>query len=106
MHMVNSACRCNCCRSGRYNLDPDVKFFATPPVHGSLAKFVDHPEDFCFALPEVRVGYGGRSLNLGKAAVKFLFQTPPPTTIFPKPFPMCQILVSSLCRRSAMRRGQ
>jgi len=39
-------------RSGRYNLDPDVKFFATPPVHGSLAKFVDHPEDFCFALPE------------------------------------------------------
>ena len=29
-----------------------MKFFATPPVHGSLAKYVDHPEDFCFALPE------------------------------------------------------
>ena len=29
-----------------------MKFFATPPVHGSLAKFVDHPEDFCFTLPE------------------------------------------------------
>ena len=29
-----------------------MKFFATPPVHGSLAKFVDHPEDFCFTLPD------------------------------------------------------
>ena len=26
------------CREGRYNLDPDVTFFATPPVHGSLAE--------------------------------------------------------------------
>lgn len=25
------------CREGRYNLCPDIKFFATPPVHGSLA---------------------------------------------------------------------
>ena len=40
------------CRAGRYNLDPDVKFFATPPTHGSLAKFVDHPEDFTFVLPD------------------------------------------------------
>lgn len=38
-------------RKGRYNLCPDVKFFATPPVHGSLARYVDHPEDFCFELP-------------------------------------------------------
>lgn len=40
------------CRQGRYNLDPNVKFFATPPVHGSLARFVDHPADFCFKLPD------------------------------------------------------
>ncbi|KAK9845478.1 hypothetical protein WJX81_007500 [Elliptochloris bilobata] len=38
-------------REGRYNLDPGVQFFATPPVHGSLAEFVDHPADFCFRLP-------------------------------------------------------
>jgi len=25
-------------REGRYNLDPDIKFFATPPHHGSLAE--------------------------------------------------------------------
>lgn len=27
-------------KEGRYNLDPDIKFSATPPVHGSLANFV------------------------------------------------------------------
>lgn len=43
---------CACYRQGRYNLDPNVKFFATPPVHGSLAKYVDHPADFCFKMPD------------------------------------------------------
>lgn len=38
-------------REGRYNLDPDIKFFATPPVDGSLATYVDHPADWCFKLP-------------------------------------------------------
>ena len=27
-----------CYREGRYNIDPDIKCFATPPVHGSLAE--------------------------------------------------------------------
>lgn len=26
--------------AGRYNLDPGVKFLATPPVHGALAKVI------------------------------------------------------------------
>jgi NADPH:quinone reductase-like Zn-dependent oxidoreductase len=29
-----------------------MRFFATPPVHGSLAQFVVHPADLCFKLPE------------------------------------------------------
>ncbi|KAK8934999.1 Sorbitol dehydrogenase [Platanthera zijinensis] len=29
--------RCKYCKGGRYNLCVDMKFFATPPVHGSLA---------------------------------------------------------------------
>lgn len=29
--------RCPACREGRYNLAP-IRFFATPPVHGSLAE--------------------------------------------------------------------
>jgi L-iditol 2-dehydrogenase len=39
-------------REGRYNLCPDIKFFATPPVHGSLVQYVDHPAEFCFKLPD------------------------------------------------------
>ncbi|KAK9814629.1 hypothetical protein WJX72_009022 [[Myrmecia] bisecta] len=38
-------------REGRYNLDPDIVFHATPPHHGSLCQFIDHPADFCFPLP-------------------------------------------------------
>jgi L-iditol 2-dehydrogenase len=32
--------RCKECLSGRYNLCPDVRFFATPPVHGAFAQYV------------------------------------------------------------------
>ena len=32
--------RCRECQSGRYNLCPDVHFFATPPVHGAFAQYV------------------------------------------------------------------
>ena len=38
-------------REGRYNLDPDIVFAATPPHHGSLCSFVDHPADWCYELP-------------------------------------------------------
>ncbi|HUX86717.1 MAG TPA: NAD(P)-dependent alcohol dehydrogenase [Chloroflexota bacterium] len=44
--------RCAACKSGRYNLCPDVRFFATPPIDGSLARYVAHPADFCFRLPD------------------------------------------------------
>jgi len=37
---------------GLYNLCKDMKFFATPPYHGSLARSVVHPADFCFKLPD------------------------------------------------------
>lgn len=35
-----SCWRCKHCKGGRYNLCPDMKFFATPPYHGSLANQV------------------------------------------------------------------
>ncbi|MDR2021334.1 MAG: NAD(P)-dependent alcohol dehydrogenase [Treponema sp.] len=38
-------------REGMYNLDPDVVFWATPPVHGCLRETVVHPAQFCFKLP-------------------------------------------------------
>jgi D-xylulose reductase len=36
---------------GLYNIDPDVVFWATPPVHGCLRETVVHPAQFCFKLP-------------------------------------------------------
>ena len=40
-------CSCNKhTREGRYNLDPDIKFFATPPHHGSLAQVRRHTQVF------------------------------------------------------------
>lgn len=43
---------CSAAREGRYNLDPNIHFFATPPVHGSLATSVDHPAELCYKLPQ------------------------------------------------------
>jgi D-xylulose reductase len=39
-------------RLGMYNLDPAVRFWATPPVHGCLRETVVHPGMFVFKLPE------------------------------------------------------
>jgi D-xylulose reductase len=37
---------------GLYNLDPAVRFWATPPVHGCLTPFVVHPAIFTYKLPD------------------------------------------------------
>ena len=39
-------------REGLYNLDPKVRFWATPPVHGCLAPYVVHPAAFTYKLPD------------------------------------------------------
>lgn len=39
-------------RLGIYNLDPSVRFWATPPVHGCLRPTVIHPAAFTFKLPD------------------------------------------------------
>jgi len=38
-------------RLGLYNVDPEVVFWATPPVHGCLTPQVVHPAAFTFKLP-------------------------------------------------------
>lgn len=43
---------CEMCKNGKYNLCPDVVFFATPPVQGALQNYVAHPADMCFKLPD------------------------------------------------------
>lgn len=44
--------RCRQCRAGRYNLCPDVRFFATPPIDGAFAEFVTIAADFAHPVPD------------------------------------------------------
>lgn len=45
--------RCKNCKSGRYNLCPQMTFAASPPnSHGTLRKYFRIPEDFCYKLPD------------------------------------------------------
>jgi D-xylulose reductase len=39
-------------RLGIYNLDPGVRFWATPPIHGILRTSVVHPAAYTFKLPD------------------------------------------------------
>jgi D-xylulose reductase len=39
-------------RIGMYNVDPAVRFWATPPVHGVLTPFVVHAANYTFKLPD------------------------------------------------------
>lgn len=44
--------RCEACKTGRYNLCPDVRFFATPPVDGALSDYAVSPADFAYKIPD------------------------------------------------------
>jgi L-iditol 2-dehydrogenase len=43
---------CTECRAGRYNLCPGMRFYATPPIDGSLAEYVTIHEAFAHPIPE------------------------------------------------------
>ena len=43
---------CKACRTGHYNLCPDMKFWATPPVQGVLSEYAVHKADFCYRIPD------------------------------------------------------
>lgn len=43
---------CPQCRAGRYNLCPDVKCLAAPPVQGCLQEYVAYDARFAFKLPD------------------------------------------------------
>lgn len=44
--------QCEFCKSGKYNLCPDVEFLATPPYNGSLMNYLAFPENMAFKLPD------------------------------------------------------
>ncbi len=43
--------QCEFCKSGKYNLCPEVEFLATPPYHGCLENYIAFPANMCFKLP-------------------------------------------------------
>lgn len=43
---------CEFCLSGRYNLCPEMKFWAAPPVQGVLCEYTKHKESFCYKIRE------------------------------------------------------
>ena len=43
---------CEFCKSGKYNLCPNVCFPATPPIPGCNEEFIEFPADYCFKLPD------------------------------------------------------
>ncbi|KAF9076750.1 xylitol dehydrogenase [Rhodocollybia butyracea] len=48
-----STCRvCDACKSGRYNLCPDIIFAATPPYDGTLTRYYRVLGDLTYPLPE------------------------------------------------------
>lgn len=52
-HEPGKTCgHCEFCKQGKYNLCPNVVFFATPPVDGVFQEYVAHEADLCFKLPE------------------------------------------------------
>lgn len=70
--------KCEFCREGKYNLCPDVVFFATPPVDGVFQEYVAHEAALCFKLPDnvstlegalmEPLAVGFHAANMGNAA--------------------------------------
>ncbi|MHB8264030.1 MAG: NAD(P)-dependent alcohol dehydrogenase [Acidimicrobiales bacterium] len=44
--------RCKQCRLGRYNLCPEVRFLATPPIDGAFSDYITHNGDFLYDVPD------------------------------------------------------
>lgn len=65
--------QCEFCKSGRYNLCPDVEFLATPPYHGCFENYIAFPENMAFKLPSsitTREGALVEPLSVGMHAAK------------------------------------
>ncbi len=46
-------CRvCHYCKTGRYNLCPEMEFYATPPIDGAFCEYVTIQHDFAHPIPD------------------------------------------------------
>jgi len=56
------SCRvCAQCKAGRYNLCPNIEFYAAPPINGAFAEYVTIQSDFAFEIPD-HVSFGAAAL--------------------------------------------
>jgi L-iditol 2-dehydrogenase len=53
--------RCDRCKAGRYNLCPDVRFFATPPIDGAMSEYAVIRADFAHPIAD-HVTYGAAAM--------------------------------------------
>lgn len=70
---------CSQCLAGRYNLCPNMRFYATPPVDGAFARFVTAPSMFAHTLPDELSDDAGallEPLSVGIAALRKARTTP------------------------------
>lgn len=44
--------KCFQCNAGRYNLCPDIEFYATPPIDGAFCEYVTIQSKFAFDIPD------------------------------------------------------
>lgn len=44
--------KCEQCAAGRYNLCPEMEFYATPPIDGAFCEFVKIQSKFAYAIPD------------------------------------------------------
>ena len=44
--------RCKQCKAGRYNLCPDMEFYATPPIDGAFCRYVLTDDDMAHPVPD------------------------------------------------------
>eukprot|EP01083_Nonionella_stella_P017020 47528_1 len=82
---------CASCKAQKYNLCPEVTFFATPPVHGTMRKYMKHHFKYCYKIPNemsteeaawceplsVGIHTGGNIANIQKGATVAIFGAGP-----------------------------
>lgn len=57
----NSCGECECCRTGHFNVCPNVKFFGTPPIDGCFRDYLVWPAELAFKVPD--------SMSMDEAAI-------------------------------------
>jgi L-iditol 2-dehydrogenase len=76
---------CDFCKAGRYNLCPDIRFFATPPVDGAFVEYVAFEENLIFKIPDEIEDFGLATMVEPMAVGVFAtrYNKSPPFSIMP-----------------------